>query len=452
MPCLTLATAVYGIIVAAIVAIVCYTFKKKSPPKATIDPELYKFHNWAEDLCELEDDIHPFKVEVSDELLNDLKSRLEKTRIQDSLLATAFEYGFRSDTLRQVIDYWINKYDWRKVESEINQFSHFKTNIEGLDVHFVHVMAKNQSKSTVPIIFCHGWPSCFVDFLKGIPVLQDDYDLIIPSIPGYGFSDSPRRRNFHPAHVARIYHMLMDRLGYKKYIFHGEDWGSAIGVRMATMYPNEVIGLHLTSAFARFGFKNLLQMILAHWSPNLAYSDPTILPAQKWTIGGLLKFMLKESGYFHIQATKPDTVGYALNDSPAGLAAYIMEKHSTWTNTSHVSLADGGLFNKFTLDQLITNVMIYWINGNITSSMRMYKESMSHMDVTPVEVPTGITPGQNEIMNLPKSFLTASFPNLIHYNSSIVGGHFLFLEQPVLLAQDLKEFVQKVSKLRPIDS
>ena len=446
MPCLTLVTAVYGIIVSLLLTVVGYLLKNRS--KKTVDPELLKDHHWSEHVGNDDQSIRPFKVEVSDELLEDLKSRLAKTRIHDSLPDTAFEYGFRSEILRQVIDYWTNEYDWRKVESEINQVPHFKTKIEGIDIHFVHVKAKNQSSSTVPIIFSHGWPSCFVDFLKGVPVLQDDYDLVIPSLPGYGFSEAARKAGCHPAHIARIYSKLMARLGYKKYIFHGEDWGAAVGLRISSMYPREVIGLHLTSPFATLRFPRYMQMTLAHWLPNLAYSDPTILPEQKWTLGGLLKFMLKESGYFHIQATKPDTVGYALNDSPAGLAAYIIEKYSTWTNSNYVTLADGGLFNKFTLDQLITNVMIYWINGNITSSMRLYKEAIASMRSVPVEVPTGITPGKYEVMNVPKSFLSYSFPNLVHYNPHITGGHFLFLEQPSLLARDLKNFADKVSKLR----
>lgn len=327
--------------------------------------------------------LKPFKISVPDSVLSDLQVRLNRTRIVSSLPGVNFSYGFNSHTLEKVIDYWRNDYDWRGNERLINKYGNFKTQIEGIDIHYIHVKSSGtRSKLTVPLIMCHGWPGSVVEFLKIIPLLNTgsevSFELIIPSLPGYGWSSPSSKPGLNAIHAARIFAKLMTRLGHTHFFFHGGDWGALVGKFICLLYPNRVAGFHTTMPFAPLTGFDLVRLVVGEMVPSLIYDDP--MDASKLhPLKDKFLFLLSESGYMHLQSTKPDTIGGALNDSPAGLAAYIMEKFSTWTNPSLINEPDGGIFDpkliKFTLDEMLTNVMVYWVTGTITSSQRFYKEN-----------------------------------------------------------------------------
>ncbi|XP_051880120.1 epoxide hydrolase 1-like isoform X2 [Pristis pectinata] len=333
--------------------------------------------------------VEPFRIEVSEQMIQDLHSRLDNSRFTPSLENSRFHYGFNSAYLRKLVSYWRNDYDWRKQVTLLNGFPQFRTRIEGLQVHFVHVKpALAPPDGTVcALLLIHGWPGSFYEFYKLMSRLTEPggrgrdqepaFEVVCPSIPGYGFSEAPRKQGFDTVCAARIFHKLMRRLGLERFYLHGGDWGSLIATNMAQMFPQRVMGIHLNFfPVSRLGLQTLPSLLLGSYLPSLFGFSPTdverMFPFRK-----NIYDMLKESGYMHIQGTKPDTPGYALTDSPVGLAAYILEKFSSWTNLAFRDLDDGGLDRKFSLDELLTNVMIYWVTGSITTSMRLYKENLS---------------------------------------------------------------------------
>ncbi|KAM3606452.1 uncharacterized protein V6R79_016480 [Siganus canaliculatus] len=403
--------------------------------------------------------IYPFKVETSDEEIEDLHERIDKTRYADALEDSAFHYGFNSTYLKKVVSYWRHDFDWEKQVAVLNKYPHFKTRIEGLNVHFIHVRPRHrQNQRVVPLMLVHGWPGSFYEFYKMMPLLterQDDivFEVICPSIPGYGYSDAPCKQGFDSLAAARIFLKLMERLGFSQFYVQGGDWGSLITTNMAQMKPQCVKGLHLNMVMSTRGFKVLLSLIIGPYLPflvGLSREDVRrLFPYFEKNVWHLLK----ESGYMHIQATKPDTAGCGVNDSPVGLAAYILEKFSTWTDKNNRELADGGLERKYSLDDLLTNVMIYWTTGSITSSMRFYKENAhgltgNRVDLkTGIFVPTGLALFPCELMHCPKSWAQIRYKNIYSYSYMARGGHFGAFEEPQLLASDIIQFIKRVEKL-----
>ncbi|KAI1719848.1 alpha/beta hydrolase fold domain-containing protein [Ditylenchus destructor] len=335
--------------------------------------------------------IIPFKINFPDSSLQELKSRLKNSRIGHSQLEDVdnFEYGITLSTLREFQEYWLNHYDWRKYEEKLNSFPQFTTQIEGLKVHFIHAKPPSKAgyKRVIPLLIVHGWPGNVFEFYKIIPMLTDPrtylqgkglpddlaFEVIAPSIPGYGWSEQPRKSGFDQLATARILNKLMvDRLKFKKYVAQGGDWGAFVVTLIGRMFPSRVHGVHLNHIpIVSNGVFSFLHAIVGSVAPQLVFSAPEFAD---YSLKKLFMGLLQESGYFHIQATKPDTVGVALNDSPIGLMAYILEKFSTWTNPAFTNLADGGLEKKFTKDELLTIITTYWLSGNILSSQRYYKE------------------------------------------------------------------------------
>ncbi|KAF7219731.1 epoxide hydrolase 1 isoform X1 [Nothobranchius furzeri] len=403
--------------------------------------------------------IYPFSVKTSDEEIKDLHRRIDSFRFSDPLEDCGFNYGFNSTYLKKVVSYWRNEFDWKKQVAMLNKYSHFRTKIEGLDVHFIHVrQAVRGDQKVLPLMLVHGWPGSFYEFYKILPLLTQSQDgvafeVVIPSIPGYGFSEAPYKQGFNSLAVARIFLTLMERLGFSQFYVQGGDWGSLITTNMAQMKPDCVKGLHLNMCMSTRGFKVLLSLIIGPYLPFLVgFSREDVrrlfpfFEKNVWEV-------LRESGYLHIQATKPDTAGCGLNDSPVGLAAYILEKFSTWTKKTNRDLVDGGLERKFSLDDLLTNVMIYWTTGSIVSSMRFYKENFktnpeSRIDAkTGIFVPTGLAAFPQELMHCPKSWAQIRYRNICSYTFMPAGGHFAAFEEPRLLADDIFQFVKKVEKL-----
>ncbi|XP_068397850.1 epoxide hydrolase 1 isoform X1 [Eschrichtius robustus] len=430
-----------------------------------------------------DESIRPFKVETSDEeisglelssgnklslvlclihllylgsciLLQDLHQRIDKVRLTPPLEDSRFHYGFNSNYLKKIISYWRNEFDWRKQVEILNRYPHFKTKIEGLDIHFIHVKPPQlpSGQTPKPLLMVHGWPGSFYEFYKIIPLLTDPekhglsnehaFEVVCPSIPGYGFSEASSKKGFNSVATARIFHKLMLRLGFQQFYVQGGDWGALICTNMAQLVPSHVKGLHLNMAFILRNFYTLTLLLGWRFGRLFGYTkrDMELMSPLKKIFFNLVR----ETGYMHIQSTKPDTVGCALNDSPVGLAAYILEKFSTWTNPEFRDLEDGGLERKFSLDDLLTGTMLYWTTGTITSSQRFYKENLrldnTHEGIK-VHVPTGFAAFPCELVHVPEKWVKSKYPKLISYSYMPRGGHFAAFEEPELLAQDIRKFV-----------
>ncbi|NWQ79356.1 HYEP hydrolase, partial [Columbina picui] len=405
--------------------------------------------------------IRPFKVETTEEELSDLFRRLDQARFTEPLENSCFHYGTNSVYLRKVVSYWKNQFNWKKQVEVLNKYPQFRTKIQGIDIHFVHVKPPclPEGQSAKPLLMVHGWPGSFYEFYKIIPLLTDPashglsdehiFEVVCPSIPGYGFSEAPHKqvcqtgkekwtcsffRNLNIAFTGRILHSQKC------------NWNLCNGVC-------HVKGLHLNLAsVTNMGFTHVLSVLLGRYLPGLfGFQEEDVRRMFPFLEKGLYRILL-ESGYAHIQATKPDTVGCGLNDSPVGLAAYILEKFSTWTDLEFRNLEDGGLDRKFNLDDLLTNIMIYWVSGCIVSSMRFYKENLQkglgtqkHERLT-VQVPTGIASFPNEVMHTPQAWAQKKYTNIVSFHFMPRGGHFAALEEPQLLAEDILQFVGKVEK------
>ncbi|MBN3309326.1 HYEP hydrolase, partial [Amia calva] len=406
--------------------------------------------------------IHTFVVETSEREIEDLYKRIDQTRYSQPLEDSRFHYGFNSTYLRKVVSYWRNQFDWKKQVKVLNRYQHFKTRIEGLDVHFVHVRPSRlpEECSARPLMLIHGWPGSFYEFYKILPLLtqpQDGlvFEVICPSIPGYGFSEAPHKQGFNSMDAARIFLKLMERLGFTEFYLQGGDWGSLITTNMAQMKPQLVKGLHLNMfPVTKGGMGMLVSLLVGPYLPFLVgFTREDVRRLFPYFEKNVYE-MLRESGYLHIQATKPDTAGCGLNDSPVGLASYLVEKFSTWTDFENRDLADGGLERKFSLDDLLTNVMIYWTTASIVSSMRFYKENMKEniqkrIDArVGVYVPTGLAAFPHEMLHCPLPWARWKYKNIVSYNYMARGGHFAAFEEPQLLADDIRQFTKKVEKLQ----
>lgn len=378
--------------------------------------------------------ILPFEINISAAAIADLKRRLAATRMPDQLANTSWEYGTDSTYLAELLQYWQNDFDWKKQESELNQFDQFKTEIDGLDMHFIHQRSENPE--AIPLMIVHGWPGSVAEFSKIIgpltdPVahggdIADSYHVIAPSLPGFGFSEKPNDPGYSPEKFAHILAGLMQRLGYEQYAIAGGDWGAIINRYLANNYPERLIGLHSN-------------MVLASPPQDEAQRED-ITEAERSLRDARTTYMQNEVGYQQIQRTKPQSLGYGLNDSPAGLAAWIVEKFHGWSDIPQG--ADGYLDNNFSKDELLTNISIYWFTETITSSARIYYESSKTPVAKPIEyidVPTGVAVYPAEIYITPRSWVAASY-DLRHYSLMEEGGHFAALEQPGSYVNELNTF------------
>jgi pimeloyl-ACP methyl ester carboxylesterase len=378
----------------------------------------------------LSSDIRPFRIEIPDAVLDDLRERLARTRYPDQLEGAEWSYGTELSYLKELIEYWRDKFDWRAQEARLNRFEHFKTAIGGGDLHFIH--ARSAQADALPLVITHGWPGSIVEFLELIPLLTDPaahggdgsdaFHVICPSMPGYGFSDAPRQPGFDVRSVAEHNVELMARLGYARYGAQGGDWGAFVTNWIGLLDPEHCAGIHLN-------------MVVAFPPPG---TDPTegLSDDEKQAFADTQHFQNEETGYQQIQGTKPQTLGYGLNDSPAGLAAWIVEKFRTWSDCG------GDLEKSFTKDELLTHIMVYWVTQSITSSTRLYCENrrQGRMGLDQrVEIPTGCAIFPKEIYRAPRKWAEQRF-NVQHWTTMPRGGHFAAMEEPELLAQDLREF------------
>ncbi|XP_046972734.1 juvenile hormone epoxide hydrolase-like [Vanessa cardui] len=398
--------------------------------------------------------IKPFQVKFTEEMIKDLKNRLQnKRQLVPPLEGIGFEYGFNSKEIDSWVKYWSEEYKFGEREKFFNKFPQYKTNIQGLNIHFIRVKPQVQPGVTVvPLLLMHGWPGSVREFYEAIPLLTKPvsgydfvFEVIVPSLPGYGFSDAAVRPGLGTAQIGVIFKNLMNRLGHKKFYIQGGDWGAVVASQMATMFQNDILGMHSNMLIVQTGC-NTLKTIVGAFFPSLIVESH--LADRMYPLWKYFSYLMEEFGYMHLQATKPDTVGVALTDSPTGLLSYILEKFSSWTRFEHRTLVNGGLTFRFSKDQLIDNLMVYWSTNSITTSMRLYAENMSNknralgIEKFPTSVPTWGLQAKNELFYQPPNLLRHKYSNLLGVTVLDDGGHFFAFEMPKVFADDVFKAVK----------
>lgn len=375
--------------------------------------------------------VEPFEVKVAEEVLDDLKRRLADTRWPDELPGVGWDYGSNMDYIKELCEYWRTSFDWRAAEAKINSFANFRSEVDGLNIHFIHERGKGPNP--IPIVITHGWPSTVSEMLKIIPLLSDpvshggdaadSFDVIAPSLPGYGFSDRTNDRGYSNQRIGDLWAKLMtENLGYDKFAAHGGDWGASITARLGYAHADKLHGIHVTSASA-----------LPYTGPG----TPELTVREKEYLAAREQWRNDEGGYAHIQGTKPQTLSYGLNDSPAGLAAWIVEKYRTWSD------CQGDVESVYTKDELLTNISIYWVTQTISSSVRIYYESQRHPlqigEGERIESPSAIALFPKDISYPPREWVERGY-NVQRFNEFGHGGHFAALEEPEVLVEDIRGF------------
>ena len=367
--------------------------------------------------------IEEFKVNIIPSEIDDLRERIKKTRWPNETKNSQWAYGTSLNYLKELTDYWEHNFDWKEIENKINSYPNFTADIDNLKVHFLHIKSKRENAT--PLIITHGWPGSFLEMLKIIPYLTDNFDLVIPSIIGFGFSKNDSQKGVDYGFVAEIWHKLMLKLGYFKYALQGGDLGAGISIHLAQKHAENVIGLHLN-------------YISGSYQPYLTKKpDKETLEFKELS----KNWIKKEGAYALLQSTKPLSLAYGLNDSPIGLCAWIIEKFNAWSDN------DGNLENSFTKDELLANVSLYWFTQTIYTSIKFYQEISSNPLIFKqddfVHVPVGFAKFPREIPTPPRSYIAKGF-NIVHWSIMEKGGHFAALEEPQLLAMDMIKFFEKI--------
>ncbi len=378
----------------------------------------------------------PFRIDIAEADLEDLRRRIAATRWPDEVDGAGWDYGSNLGYMRELADYWLTGFDWREQERRLNELPQFTADVDGQRLHFVHV--RGQGPNPMPLLITHGWPSTFWEMYKLIPLLTDPashggdaadaFDVVAPSMPGYGFSGKPTAPGMSYRRVADLFGRLMtDELGYGRFGAHGGDWGGAVTASVAHARPDDVIGGHVT---------------LVIGAPYLGEGAAPLTEAEKALQAEREQWRHAEGGYGHIQGTKPQTLGYGLTDSPVGLAAWIVEKFRTWSDCG------GDVESVYTKDELLTNVSIYWFTGTIGSSVRLYYESQRD----PLQLgrdewilpPAAVATFPKEIAHPPREWCERIFADLRRFNDMPYGGHFAAMETPRELAEDIRGFFREL--------
>ena len=374
-------------------------------------------------------EITPFTINTSEEQLTDLRNRINNTRWAEEECVNDWSQGIPLTYVREIADYWANQYDWRESEQYLNTFDHYQTNINDLDIHFIH--QKSPHPDAYPLIITHGWPGSIIEFHKVIQPLvdptkhggkaEDAFHIVCPSLPGYGFSGKPSQSGWGVEKIAETWDLLMVRLGYENYGAQGGDWGAAVTTQ---------IGRNIGHCDAIH-----INMPIGRPTPE-SLQDPT--DEEKSALEGLTYYQEWDSGYSKQQSTRPQTLGYGLVDSPVGQMAWIIEKFWSWMD------CDGHPENTLTRDELLDNVMLYWLTASGASSARLYWESFgSFGGGDKVEIPTGVASFPKEIIRSPRRWCEQSY-NITHWTTMPKGGHFGAFEQPELFINDLRTFFKTI--------
>ena len=391
------------------------------------------------------EDVRPFRVSVPTEAMNDLRRRLQATRWADKELVADASQGVQLATLKELVRYWTATYDWRKAEARLNALPQFVTNIDGLDIHFIHV--KSKEKNALPIIITHGWPGSNIEQLKLIGPLtdptahggraEDAFDVVIPSLPGYGFSAKPTAPGWNPAHIAQAWDVLMKRLGYTSYVAQGGDVGSVVTDVMGRLAPNGLKGIHINLFLG--GAPELRAGIVSGAPAPASLSDEEkadYLRRQRVQATGF--------GYLIEQVNRPETIGHSLADSPVGLAAWIIDHDAI--SYGHISqlFLEQKPFGAITRDDVLDNITLYWLTNTGASSAWLYWENgraavaVAGKPMPDVAVPVAFSAFPEEIVGAPRSWLERAYPKLAYYNKLEKGGHFAAWEEPELFASELR--------------
>ena len=373
-------------------------------------------------------DVKPYTIAVPDEVLDDLRHRLRNTRWPDAEVVDDWTQGVPLAYVQDLCNYWASGYDWRSREALLNRFDQYITEIDGLDIHFLHVRSPHED--AMPLLLSHGWPGSIVEFHKVIEPLTnptafggdaaDAFHVVVPSLPGFGFSGKPATTGWGVERIGAAFTNLMAHLGYDRYVAQGGDWGSAITAVAGSIDPQHCAAIHLTLAMST--------------RPS---GDPKS-PEELHALDRLSYYMQWDSGYSTQQKSRPQTLGYGLSDSPAGQLAWIVEKFWAWTD------CDGHPENALSRDDMLDNIMLYWATGSATSSARIYWESFGRGTRPRVEVPTGFAVYPKEIFPPVRAWVGEIYPNVQYWREYDKGGHFAAFEVPDTFVADLRDFFRLV--------
>jgi pimeloyl-ACP methyl ester carboxylesterase len=373
--------------------------------------------------------VTPFTLAVSRDSIDDLKFRLARTRWPDRETVNDWSQGAPLTRVKKLCEYWANEYDWRRCESRLNALGQYSTLVDGLNIHFIHVRSRNSG--AVPLVLTHGWPGSVIEFLNVIGPLTDpaahggdpadSFHVVVPSRPGYGFSDKPTKAGWGVERIGDAWITLMMRLGYTRFFAQGGDWGAAVTTAIGMRRPPECAGVHLNMPLIFPESNELAQMT----------------DAEKATVASMQFYRDHDSGYAKQQGTRPQTLGYGLTDSPAGQAAWIYEKFYAWTDNG------GEPETALTQDMMLDNIMLYWLPANSTSSARLYWESAASFVSTPLTLPVGVSIFPKEIFRPSRRWAERCFSNIIYWNEAQKGGHFAAFEQPQLFVDEVRSCFRK---------
>ena len=383
-------------------------------------------------------EVQPFTVKIPQTVLDDLRERLARTRWPDEIANSDWERGAKLSYMRELSEYWQTRFDWRAEEQALNALAHFRAEIDGFGIHFIHERGKG--RHPLPLIITHGWPGSFLEMRKILPLLtdpagcgadaNDSFDVIVPSLPGYGFSDCATQAGMNAFAIADLWARLMSGLGYQRFGAQGGDWGASVTTCLAYAHPNHLAGIHLN-------------YIPGSLRPFTGPGATELSEAERGFLADSEQWWQSEGGYAHIQRTKPQTLAYALNDSPVGLAGWIVEKFRDWSD------CDGDVEQRFSKDELLTNVTLYWVTETIHASTRLYNETATRplhfREDERIQVPCGVVRFQKEAPFPPREWVERCY-DVQRWTEFPRGGHFAAMEEPELLVQDIRAFFRP---LRP---
>ena len=382
-----------------------------------------------------EADVRPFHVDVPEADLVDMRRRIASTRWPDRETVTDLSQGVPLAKIQDLVNYWGTAYDWRKAEAELNALPQFVTQIDGVDIQFAHV--RSPHPNALPLIMTHGWPGSIFELLKVVGPLtdptaygghaEDAFHLVLPSLPDYGFSGKPRDVGWDPVRIARAWHELMGRLGYERYVSQGGDWGAIVSHVMGGMAPAGLLGIHV----------NLPATVPPDIAKKIIDGDPApagLSDAEQGAYDQLAGFYQQDAAYAAIMFTRPQTIGYGLADSPAGLAAWLYDKFTTWTDS------DGDPERALTRDEMLDDISLYWLTNSGTSSSRLHWEVHGGSPFTAVDIsiPVAVSVFPGEIYQAPRSWGERNYHHIIYWNEVDKGGHFAAFEQPELFANEIR--------------
>ncbi len=377
----------------------------------------------------MDERINPFTIDIPEDALRDLRQRLRGTRWPDAETCAGWDQGTPLAYAREMAAYWADSYDWRRCETRLKQWQHFRTDIEGVPIHFIQRRSPNPD--ALPLLVTHGWPGSIIEFHKVIEPLADPaahggdaddaFHLVIPSLPGYGFSGKPAQTGTSVEKIAGMWATLMERLGYQRYVAQGGDWGSLVTLAMAAGEPEGLTGVHVN-------------MPVASPDPE-SMESPT--RAEQDALASLEHYQRWDSGYAKQQSTRPQSLAYGLADSPVGQMGWILEKFAAWTDCERDGVRHPE--NALHRDELLDNIMLYWLTNSAGSSARLYWESFHSTGFEPIALPVGCSLFPKEILRTSRRWAEKRFHNLIYWNELPEGGHFAAFEQPELFVGELRD-------------